>query len=319
MHQKITPIILCGGGGTRLLPFLKSSVPKQFLNLIDEKYNLLQTTLKRFQNTKFFNKPILVTASEHRDFIMKSIRKIGCPIESIIFEAIAKNTGPAIALAMAYMMYCKADNMPVVIVPIDHYIKDQEIFVEGLMKGSQQVLENEKPLTFSVFPTSIELNYGYLKVMKHKQDIYNVENFVEKPSINTIKEQFQNSFMWNSGIYCMTPQIAKNIIVTNQPKVWSNSKTAFIKSAKYSSGFSVIVPSVKHFSKNPSISFDNIITNPYRANTLMSMDIGTLWEDVGSISSVKRLQQKKISFATEVLSKKEHVCINTRLFKENVL
>jgi mannose-1-phosphate guanylyltransferase / mannose-6-phosphate isomerase len=39
-NQKITPIILCGGSGTR------KSFPKQFVPLIDQK-SLLQLILKR--------------------------------------------------------------------------------------------------------------------------------------------------------------------------------------------------------------------------------------------------------------------------------
>ena len=35
--NKIVPVILCGGAGTRLWPVSRKSYPKQFSKLIDEK------------------------------------------------------------------------------------------------------------------------------------------------------------------------------------------------------------------------------------------------------------------------------------------
>ena len=42
----ITPVILCGGSGTRLWPLSRKSLPKQFVPLVGDK-SLLQTTLDR--------------------------------------------------------------------------------------------------------------------------------------------------------------------------------------------------------------------------------------------------------------------------------
>jgi mannose-1-phosphate guanylyltransferase/mannose-6-phosphate isomerase len=45
-NYPITPIILCGGSGTRLWPLSRQSFPKQFVPLIGNK-SLLQLTLER--------------------------------------------------------------------------------------------------------------------------------------------------------------------------------------------------------------------------------------------------------------------------------
>ena len=44
--MKITPVVLCGGSGTRLWPLSRKSFPKQFVPLIDNK-SLLQLSLER--------------------------------------------------------------------------------------------------------------------------------------------------------------------------------------------------------------------------------------------------------------------------------
>ena len=45
-NAKITPVILCGGSGTRLWSLSRKAFPKQFISLVDEK-SLLQLTLER--------------------------------------------------------------------------------------------------------------------------------------------------------------------------------------------------------------------------------------------------------------------------------
>jgi len=50
MIFKIVPIILAGGSGSRLWPLSRKSFPKQFLNLLDEEYTMLQKTYKRIEN-----------------------------------------------------------------------------------------------------------------------------------------------------------------------------------------------------------------------------------------------------------------------------
>ena len=50
--NKIVPIILAGGSGSRLWPLSRKSFPKQFINLLDNKHSMLQETYKRIENLK---------------------------------------------------------------------------------------------------------------------------------------------------------------------------------------------------------------------------------------------------------------------------
>ena len=57
----IVPVILCGGSGSRLWPLSRESYPKQFLSIKkEEKFSLLQQTIKRISTLKNVKKPILV-------------------------------------------------------------------------------------------------------------------------------------------------------------------------------------------------------------------------------------------------------------------
>ena len=55
--KKIIPVILAGGTGTRLWPLSRKSFPKQFLNLLDDEYSLLQRTYQRIENLNDYSEP----------------------------------------------------------------------------------------------------------------------------------------------------------------------------------------------------------------------------------------------------------------------
>jgi len=59
----IHPVILCGGGGTRLWPFSRRAVPKPFLPLVSEE-TLFEQAVRRVAGHPQFAPPIVVAGSE---------------------------------------------------------------------------------------------------------------------------------------------------------------------------------------------------------------------------------------------------------------
>ena len=72
------PVILSGGSGTRLWPLSRSSYPKQFLSITEEK-TLFQLTLERISNLKQslinFQNPFIVTNEVHRFIVAEQLRQ----------------------------------------------------------------------------------------------------------------------------------------------------------------------------------------------------------------------------------------------------
>ena len=73
--MKITPVVLCGGSGTRLWPLSRKSFPKQFVPLVGNK-SLLQLTLERLVGLAQHAQPenasqhIVCVASEDHRFLV---------------------------------------------------------------------------------------------------------------------------------------------------------------------------------------------------------------------------------------------------------
>ena len=63
---KIFTIILAGGTGSRLWPLSIKSFPKQFLNLLDDEFTMIQKTYRRIEKLNNICRPIVICNEEHR-------------------------------------------------------------------------------------------------------------------------------------------------------------------------------------------------------------------------------------------------------------
>ena len=67
-NNKITPVILAGGIGSRLWPLSKQDMPKQFLSLFDDK-SLFEKTLEQISDNKVFTKPLVLTSDKYKGLL----------------------------------------------------------------------------------------------------------------------------------------------------------------------------------------------------------------------------------------------------------
>ena len=76
-EQRIVPVILSGGSGTRLWPVSRESFPKQLWPLLSDR-SLIQETALRARGPGFAP-PIVVCNEEHRFLIAEQMRAAGIP------------------------------------------------------------------------------------------------------------------------------------------------------------------------------------------------------------------------------------------------
>jgi mannose-1-phosphate guanylyltransferase/mannose-6-phosphate isomerase len=77
--MKITPIILCGGSGTRLWPLSRQHYPKQFLKLVGDT-TLFQQSVSRanaLESEKIQIEEILIVTNEsHRYLVLEQLNEL---------------------------------------------------------------------------------------------------------------------------------------------------------------------------------------------------------------------------------------------------
>lgn len=92
MSKLITPLIMCGGVGTRLWPASRESRPKQFLSLFGPT-STFQETLRRVSDPRFFSRPIIVTNVQYRFLVAEQLAAISVDAD-ILLEPMRRDLLP---------------------------------------------------------------------------------------------------------------------------------------------------------------------------------------------------------------------------------
>lgn len=192
----ITPVILCGGSGTRLWPRSRASKPKPFLPLVDEN-TLFEATLARCPAEGGFTAPIIVTGAAHLDHVETQLGAWANEAK-IIVEPCARNTGPAIALAALRL----PEDAIMLVCPSDHYIADPAAFQAAAHAAAQLAADNWL-VSFGIEATSPETGFGYLERGKPIGRLgFQTARFIEKPDLNRARQFVSDGgFAWNGGIF----------------------------------------------------------------------------------------------------------------------
>ncbi len=291
--QQILPVILAGGGGTRLWPMSRGHYPKQFL-AIEEGVTLLQGTLTRLADARGklvsrFGTPIVVCNEEHRFLVGEQARQIGLPFERILLEPVGRNTAPA--LTCAAMVATESGTDPqLLMMPSDHLIREPEKFRAAVEVGSKLAAEG-RLVTFGVVPTAPETGYGYIQLGtalgKTDPQANVIGSFKEKPNLETAQQYLATGqYRWNSGIFLMQASAWLSAIERYQPEMLKACRAA-VRDAARDGEFMRLHKEA--FAACPSDSIDYAIMERIAAQSpemtgVVSLDAG--WSDVGSWSSI---------------------------------
>jgi mannose-1-phosphate guanylyltransferase/mannose-6-phosphate isomerase len=120
----VTPVILCGGSGTRLWPLSRAGFPKQFLSLTGDE-SLFQQAAQRLmalgtEEVQIAN-TLIVTGEEQRFLAAQQLREIGINLGADLLEPMGRNTGPALTLA-ALASQANGEDPILVVTPADQIV-----------------------------------------------------------------------------------------------------------------------------------------------------------------------------------------------------
>lgn len=280
----IKPIILCGGSGTRLWPLSRSSSPKQFVPLVNNK-SLLELTLER---VKKLNSPMLIANEEHRFFIKDLLQNSAITTKNnpnILLEPDGRNTSAA--MGCAALMPGIIDSDLLLFLPSDHFIPDVDAFISTVLSGVS-VAELGYIVTFGIRPAFPSSAYGYIHKGSKLQGIsesYLVKCFVEKPQIDRAKEMIlSDNHLWNAGIFLCKASVLLNALSKHAPDIYESCKAA-MKEAKIDGEF--IRPKTDKFLACRSESIDYSVMENF--DKVAVVPFAGAWSDVGSWNAVADL------------------------------
>ena len=276
----ICAVVMAGGSGTRLWPMSRATHPKQFLAL-EADATMLQKTMTRLSGLKI-DSSVTICNEEHRFFVAEQLREID-QLGSIILEPAGRNTAPAIALAA---LTAKDDPL-LLLLPADHVITNEAAFNQAVTDAIP-LAESGKLVTFGILPTEPHTGYGYIKRGAEKGAGFDVDQFVEKPSVEVAEGYLSSGeYYWNSGMFLFKASRYLEELKKYRPEMHS----ACAKSVEdVASDLDFLRVDKDAFEACPNESVDYAVMEKTEDATGVPMDAG--WNDIGSWSSLWDVSEK---------------------------
>lgn len=268
---KITPVILCGGSGTRLWPRSRASKPKPFLPLVGDE-TLFEQALLRCGEEADFDPAVVVTGTAHLEHVEAQL--CGVPGATVIVEPAAKNTAAAIALAALRL----PEDEIMLVCPSDHHIADCDAFAVAARSAASLAAEGWL-VSFGIEAKSPETGFGYLRrgeaVGQHG---FKVAQFVEKPDIARA-EQFlaEGDYAWNGGIFAFRVGTFLAELEEHRPKLAAAVRRSVEQGKADGHRFH---PDPVAFAEIESESVDYAVMENTAKAAMVPADMG--WSDIGN-------------------------------------
>lgn len=282
--MKITAVIMAGGKGERFWPKSRASLPKQFLSLTSDGKTMIQHTIERLLPLVCIEDIFVATNESYVNLVKSQIPDL--PSENILTEPVGKNTAPCIGFA-AMVISKKYDDAVMMVLPSDHLIKYQEIYLDTLNIAIKTAKKGENLVTIGIKPSYPETGYGYICCNKNDAEVFEVEKFVEKPDLKTAKEYLASGkYLWNSGMFIWKV----SSIIKNYQKFLPGIYDGLLKiyDSLGKNNFTEVLNS--NFKNFESVSIDYGIMEKAENIFAVPGDFG--WDDVGSWLALERINKK---------------------------
>ncbi|MBI1494986.1 mannose-1-phosphate guanylyltransferase/mannose-6-phosphate isomerase [Halocynthiibacter styelae] len=279
----ITPVLLCGGSGTRLWPLSRKSYPKQFSPLIGQE-SLFQASAKRLHGDAYTN-PLVVTANDFRFIVTEQLADTGIDPGAILIEPSPRDTGPAVLAAAVHLAQKDADTL-MLVAPSDHVVPDTVAF-QAAVDTAVPAARGGQLVTFGITPDRPETGYGYLELAQEPGDGSGpvaLSGFIEKPNVERATEMMaKGRFLWNAGIFLFSVKSILSAFAEYQPEMLTAVQEA-VAGAHPDLGFVRLAQDA--WEQSPKISIDYAVME--KAKNLSVVPFGAGWSDLGDWASVWR-------------------------------
>jgi mannose-1-phosphate guanylyltransferase / mannose-6-phosphate isomerase len=286
---KITPVIMCGGSGTRMWPESRESLPKQFIPLIGER-STFQSIVSLVGDPAVFDPAVVITNFDYRFRVAEQLKEIGAEAV-ILLEPDRRDSAAAVGAAAAWAA-ARDPKAVVAVLAADHAFDDGKRFA-SLCAEACAAAEAGEIVTFGVTPDHPATGYGYIHPgapLAIGSKVRRIERFVEKPDETHARAFIDEGYLWNSGNFVFRADVMLEELQRFEPEI-AAATAAAVSAAKKDLGF--VVLDHDSFAGAPKTSIDYAVMERTSRAVVLTADVG--WSDVGEWSAVWRLSPRDAS------------------------
>jgi len=287
--DRLVPVILSGGAGSRLWPLSRAGFPKQLLPLTSDRSMLLETAL-RAADIQGAGAPLIVCNVDHRFDLAEQLRGSPQGFGSIILEPVGR--GSAAAAGVAALQADREGGDPVLVVlPADHVISDGAAFTAAIACAAKWARDGQYLVVLGVTPTYASTEYGYIRRASEPAlppNGFLIESFVEKPDPATARSFFESgNYDWNSGILVVSAKVYLAELHRWRPKILAACKRALDLGVRDTDFLRL---DREAFESCPIDTIDYAVLENTGKGLALPVDLG--WSDVGSWRSLWDVGEK---------------------------
>jgi mannose-1-phosphate guanylyltransferase len=223
-------IVLAGGDGTRLSPFVQQlkgfPLPKQYVNFIGTR-SMLEHTFDRAEKVIPPGRLFTVITRNHLAYKETQRQISRRPRGTVVIQPSNRDTGPGVLLPLM-RLHKHYPNSSVAIFPSDHFIQEEDLF--ALYVGLALRLTEQDPsrvILLGVEPNEPDPEYGYILPKRRVPPsdtpaIQNVDRFVEKPGPAMARQLLSEGALWNTMILMANSKTLLDLIGRMMPEVFAS-------------------------------------------------------------------------------------------------
>ena len=276
---------MAGGRGERFWPKSRKRMPKQFLSLTDDGKTMIQLTVERILPLVDLEDVYIVTNRDYLPLVQEQLPAL--PQQNILCEPVGRNTAPCIGLGAVHISQ-KYDDAVMFVLPSDHLIKYNTIFLNTLSDAAEIAGQGDNLVTLGITPDYPETGYGYIKFNPEETlaRAFAVDRFVEKPDLETAKTYLATEqYLWNSGMFIWKVSTILKNLEQYLPETYAGLLK--IKNAIGTEEERSVLEGEFEAFRSESIDY-GIMEKAQHIYTLAG-SFG--WDDVGSWLAVERIRQ----------------------------
>lgn len=283
----ITPLILCGGSGSRLWPLSRSEQPKQFQTTGGPgSPTFFQSTVQRHRGAGFGD-PVVVTNARQSMIVARQLREIQTRAR-IIGEPVGRNTGPAV-LAAALDALTRDPDAKLLVLPSDHMITGD---LSAAVLRMRAAADLGRIVTFGVTPAYPETGYGYIVDGGGFADypgLHRVDRFVEKPPFDLASALIaEGNAFWSSGISLFRADTLVQEFRLHAPDTLAAVSAALHGATEEATH---LLPEATAFAAAANEPTERLVFERTDRIALAPLH-GILWDDVGAWNAVHKISAR---------------------------